>query len=189
MRPFRGPVGSPRRGGEPPGAGGFTLVELMVTLGVLAILVSMATPSFTSVINSNRLSSQANELVADIQLARSEALRRNRTVRLCRSDNGSACATGTGNWTGWIVMLPSTTPVEVLRASTVKSPLQVSGGDTLDFRGDGLARSSSGGLASTTFSVCIPTTKPAQNMRNVELAAGARVKAVAATHTTAGACP
>ena len=67
---------------------GFTLVELMVTLGVLAILVTLATPSFTSVINSNRLSSQANELVADIQLARSEALRRNRTVRLCRSTNG-----------------------------------------------------------------------------------------------------
>ena len=125
---------------------GFTLVELMITIALVAILVGLATPSFSSVINSNRLSSQANAFMADLQLARSEAVRRNRTVRFCRSDDGATCSSGTGDWTSWIVVLPGTAP-ELLRTSTIKAPLELAGNTTaIDFRADGLARNSTGGL-------------------------------------------
>jgi Verrucomicrobium spinosum paralogous family TIGR02596 len=188
MHPSHGPLGRRRRAGVRARQGGFTLLELMVTLAVLAILVSLATPSFTAVINGNRLTAQANDLVADIQLARSEAVRRNRTVRLCRSEDGASCADGEGNWTGWIVMLPGADP-EVLRVATVKGAVEVSGGDTMNFRPDGLARDDTGSLLATTFTVCLPTTRPAENVRQVDVAGGSRINTVVASHATPGECP
>ena len=186
MQLSHGPVDRSRRVRACPR--GFTLIELMVTLAVVAIVAALATPSFTGVINSNRLTSQANELVADIQLARSEALRRNRTVRLCRSTDGSTCAAGAGKWTGWVVRTQGAN-AELLRSYTVKGALQVSGGTDVDFRADGLARSAAGGLLATTFTICLPTTRPAENVRRVELTGGSRVKSAAATHSTPGSCP
>lgn len=61
---------------------GFTLVELMVTTSVLAILLAMAVPSFTRMIASNRLATQTNELVASLNLARMEAIRRSQSVAI-----------------------------------------------------------------------------------------------------------
>jgi len=55
---------------------GFTLIELMISLGILAILATMAVPSFQGVIEKNRVTSQANFLLSAVQTARSEAVRR-----------------------------------------------------------------------------------------------------------------
>ena len=165
-------------------ASGFTLVELMVTLAVAAILMALAVPSFTSVINGNRLTSTANELVSSLQLARSEALRRNTQVRVCRSLNGTSCA-GTGQWDRWITLIVSNN--EVLRDETVKPPVRVtSGAAQITIHADGLARSGSGLLANDLV-VCIPTTRPHENRRVVNMLAGSRI-AVSRVNG-AGMCP
>lgn len=82
---------------------GFTLIELMVTIAVLAIVIAIAAPSFTSVIQSNRTTALHHEILGAIQLARSEAVKRRKEVVVCRSENMTDCANG-ADWTvGWLV--------------------------------------------------------------------------------------
>lgn len=155
---------------RPSGSLGFTLVELMVTVAVAAILMAIATPSLTSIINSNRLTSAANEMVATLQFARVEAVRQNRSVRVCASGNGTSCG-GTGSW---LVVDANDT---VLRISEV-SPMIASTASVSDFifRADGLARQSpNSGLLNNDLLFCMDTTKPPQNMRRVSIGSGSRV--------------
>jgi type IV fimbrial biogenesis protein FimT len=84
---------------------GFTLAELMITIVIAAILVSLAIPSFTTMIRNNRTTTQINTLLTDLNLARSEASKRGARVSVCSSTNLTSCA-GNTNWaTGWIVFI------------------------------------------------------------------------------------
>jgi type IV fimbrial biogenesis protein FimT len=76
---------------------GFTLIELMVTISVMAILLAIAVPSFSQFIINNRLTSQINQLVSDISLARSESATRGARIAICTSTDGATCA-GAGSW-------------------------------------------------------------------------------------------
>ncbi|MCW2065141.1 MULTISPECIES: GspH/FimT family pseudopilin [Stenotrophomonas] len=70
---------------------GFTLVELMVTIAVVAILGTIAFPSFQSTIRSNRIATAGNEITGLLSLARSEAVRNKRGGGICGSSNGTSC--------------------------------------------------------------------------------------------------
>jgi type IV fimbrial biogenesis protein FimT len=63
---------------------GFTLIELLVTIAIAAIVAVVGIPGFTSTITSNRLATGANELIASINLARSEAIKRGVQVTILR---------------------------------------------------------------------------------------------------------
>lgn len=77
---------------------GFTLIELIVTISIAAILLGIAILSFNSVIRSTRLTAYANELVASLNLARSEAVKRGVQVSIRRKGNTNQ------NWdSGWDV--------------------------------------------------------------------------------------
>lgn len=83
---------------------GFTLIELMITVAVLALVVTVAIPSFEGQIRNNRSVAQAENLVIALNMARSEAVKRARRVSVCPSTNGNSC--NTTNWRdGWIVFL------------------------------------------------------------------------------------
>jgi len=113
---------------------GFTLIELLVTLAVLAVLLSLAAPSFRALVTSTSLTSQANEFLAALNFTRSEAVKRNVRVTMCKSSSGTGCVT-TGGWQqGWIIFKDGTDGVAgVVDASDailrVRGPLN--GGNTL----------------------------------------------------------
>jgi len=76
---------------------GFTLVELVVAMAVAAILVIVAVPNIQSFIQNGRLITQTNDLIGDLSLARSEAIKRRTNVGICKSTDGITCAGG-GDW-------------------------------------------------------------------------------------------
>lgn len=174
--------------GSARGAGqrGFTLVELAITLVVLGVLMAMAIPGFRYVHNSGRLSAAANDVVASLQAARMEAVRRNGRVVLCSSADGASCS-GDGSSSGWLVFADANgdsvvdDDEEVLLVNRVAPPLTLAADDAIDegivvFRADGMARDKGGELLSGQFRVCIPSTVPSDNIRNVEIGTGGRVR-------------
>lgn len=70
---------------------GFTLIEMMITVAISAILLGIAVPNFRDLIVNNRIGTQASDLITDLALARSEAVKRGIKVSMCTSTNGTAC--------------------------------------------------------------------------------------------------
>jgi type IV fimbrial biogenesis protein FimT len=82
---------------------GFSLIELMITIGIVGILLAVAFPSFEGAMRSNRVATASNELLASFSLARSEALRSPGGSFLCTSTSGTACTAGSTWNDGWII--------------------------------------------------------------------------------------
>lgn len=85
---------------------GFTLIELMVVVAMVAIIAALATPSWNAMIVNNRIRAAVNDWTQSFYFARSEAVRQNIPVTICASSNGTSC-TASGYEVGWIVI---TTP-------------------------------------------------------------------------------
>ncbi|WP_163836215.1 GspH/FimT family pseudopilin [Spartinivicinus ruber] len=84
---------------------GFTLIELMVTIAVLAIIAGIGIPSMSNFIDNNRMNSAKDRLAAAISLARSNAITNNTKTIICglKTANASECS-DTGEWRfGWMV--------------------------------------------------------------------------------------
>jgi type IV fimbrial biogenesis protein FimT len=78
--------------GSPARQGGFSLGEVVATLGVLGVSLSLVVPSLSSVTQSNLRASGINELVGTLHVARSEALTLNQAIVICPSQDGESCA-------------------------------------------------------------------------------------------------
>jgi len=114
---------------------GFTLVELLVTIVILGLLAFFGVPSTQAMIAGNRATTQSNELVSTLLLARSEAIRRNQPVSVCPSTDGVSC-TGNGNWNvGWITFVDSRQAGEPLpvagNASILRQNGPITGGNAM----------------------------------------------------------
>src|SRR5882672_8009034 len=84
---------------------GYTLVEVLVAMTIVSILAAIAIPSFKYVTTSNRITTQVNRLLGDMQFARAEAIKQGQFVTVCVSSDGTSC-TGSVNWqNGWIVFM------------------------------------------------------------------------------------
>lgn len=81
---------------------GFTLIEIMVVVALIAILASLAVPSWTQLLVRNSVRASINDFSLSLQFARSQAVLLNSPVTVCPSDDGTNC-TATNYEAGWIV--------------------------------------------------------------------------------------
>ena len=179
-------------------AGGYTLVELLVVIIIIAIVSAVSFPAFREMVNSNRLTGAANEVVASLQIARAEAIRRNARVVICPSTNGTTC--NGGNWARHISFVDAdrngaADDALVLRDIAIDAPTLVVGSPAVTavnrvvFRSDGRARANvtaDAAILAGKISVCLATTRPAVNIRDVQVGSGSRISVVA--RNGAGAC-
>lgn len=170
---------------------GFTLIELMITLAVVAIVVSIAAPSMGQFIRENRAAAQANNVLASIQLARSEAINRNMQVTMRRtSGTNSVWEDGWTIFSDWdgdgvfdgdpdnkdcsvenqecLLMVQETLP----NGMTLRTGANYAVG--LSFLPSGEIRQAGGGIGNDTFILCAPLT----NQRNIIVSPGGRPRVV-----------
>jgi type IV fimbrial biogenesis protein FimT len=81
---------------------GFTLIEMMIGIGLMALLLSIAVPALDMFTSNARQSGAVNDFVASMHVARSTAVTTNTRVTVCPSDNGERCAAVAWDQ-GWIV--------------------------------------------------------------------------------------
>lgn len=106
---------------------GFTLIEAMITIAVLGILLSIAIPSFSKMIERNRIASATNEFMGALMLARSEAATRSIPMSICVSEDGVSCNTTLDDYSkGWVIFSDCNKDGVISSAVT-----------TCDFDGDG----------------------------------------------------
>jgi type IV fimbrial biogenesis protein FimT len=92
------------RGDAQPPQAGFSLLELVVTIGIGAILLSVGVPSLTAMSKNANIVTASNDFLMDLHYARDLAVTRNQRVMLCPSTSGLAC--DSVDWTtGWVVFV------------------------------------------------------------------------------------
>jgi type IV fimbrial biogenesis protein FimT len=94
-------------------------MELMMVIMLIALVGSMAVPSFRSYTRNSRVTATQNDLVTALSVARSEALKRSLPVTVCASTNGTSCAGNAAKWVGgWIAFTDNTGALGVVNSGT-----------------------------------------------------------------------
>lgn len=144
---------------------GFTLMEALATLAVLVCVFGLAAPAAQDAIQEARLSALTGDLLQHLRLARSEALKRNARVALCRSADGLTCAEAGGWHQGWILFEDSNNsglrdaeePL-LQRVDRLPPDLRLTGNGPVDryvsYDAFGMTRLTSGAFQAGSFTLC-----------------------------------
>jgi type IV fimbrial biogenesis protein FimT len=98
---------------------GFTLIEIMVMLAVMAIVMTVGMPQLSIFFKGNRMVTNTNDLIGGLHVARSSAIKEAGRVTMCKSSNAAdpspTCSTGTEGWEeGWFVYVEGTDPANII---------------------------------------------------------------------------
>lgn len=129
---------------------GFTLIEMMMTLSIGAILLTVAVPSYNTFTKNNQVTKQLNLLAAAVSASRGEAAKRGARVVMCQSSDpvasSPACSGTSGVWSsGWVIFVDSDNDATIDAGETVVNVFQsepgvfinTSAGTSLTFNSDG----------------------------------------------------
>lgn len=156
-------------------ARGFTLVELLITIAIAAILLSAGMPAFTDFLRDNRLQGAAGGMVADLAAARSEAARTYLTVSVCPSSAGTACDGADWN-TGRIVYVDADGDGSPGAGEIIRWSPPIRSGPTATATGFGtLVQFRPTGAAVTAGSIELCDERTAEVGRRIDVSAAGRV--------------
>jgi len=145
---------------------------MVTVMAIVAILMSIAIPSYRYVTNSNRIAAEVNALLGDMQYARAEAIKEGQTVTVCVSSSGTAClAVGTSTWqSGWMVFSDVNNNQTVNAGDAVwRVQAPFTGSDTfvannnissVTFNREGFASANGNGLANGTALITLHAKTP-----------------------------
>lgn len=147
------------------GVQGYTLTEMVVVLGLAAMLMAVAVPAVGSMLASVKLTTLSNALLFDLYLARSEAIKRNARVVLCKSADGLTCVSEGGWEQGAIVFHDVNNngwrdPAEsiIYQEQPSTREIRVSGNQNVtnyvSYGPDGRSRLASGAFQAGTLTLC-----------------------------------
>jgi type IV fimbrial biogenesis protein FimT len=172
-------------------ASGFTLIELMVTVAMIAIVLMIGVPSFQQVIMNNRIATQANDFLGSMNLARSEAVKRGQRVVLCKTANPFAAtpACPAGAWgQGWLIFVDNNNNATLdagevlLKVHQALAPSTLTGdanvADFLSYATDGTTRLPNNAFQFGTLTLCPGTSGMAGRSIVVNAAGRARIDPV-----------
>jgi type IV fimbrial biogenesis protein FimT len=160
---------------------GFTLLELLMTLVIASLVMTLAVPSMRDLLQNNRITGQVNEMVTAFNLARMGAIRRGAPVSVCASKDQDNCS-GANDWaTGWIVFADTNSagnPANPTAARLIRAWDQLPGNPTVS-AGSHFVRYQSDGTTGTAFTVThtIPDCSGMQK-RTLGITPGGRVGGV-----------
>jgi type IV fimbrial biogenesis protein FimT len=93
---------------------GFTLLELMLTVALLAVVIGFGLPNMQEFVRNARMSTAANDIITDFNYARSEAVKRRVPITLCKSQDGAACDTDDADpFSRWVIYVDDADPALV----------------------------------------------------------------------------
>lgn len=167
-------------------ARGLTLVELTATLAIAAAVAALAVPSLRRLFGTRTIDVAAMSMLSAMTLARSEAVKRNAPVVLCKSAQGAAC-TARGGWEqGWITFHDRNNNASVDPGEEILQKVQAVGPEIhftgnlhvaryISFSGTGAPRTVGGAFQAGTLTACQPDAGPTA-ARQVTLSATGRAR-------------
>ncbi len=166
------------------GTRGMSMLDLMITISIGAILLAAGVPTFSATANKNQIDTTASQLLVSLNVARSEAVKRRRSVRVCPSVDSSSCSTEDGAWnSGWLVFEDansnnSADASEIIRlVNSLEPGLEIDVSDSMEvfvqFQPTGAAIGNSG--TAGTFTVCHSNTSIRAQILRISAAGGVDV--------------
>jgi type IV fimbrial biogenesis protein FimT len=168
---------------------GFSLLELMVTVAIAAILLAVAVPNLRTFMRRNTITSETNDLIGDLQFARSTAVNRRILVAVCAKSSTAVSCAGTNTYeNGWLIYIPTsagavyagtgvitgaTADTTILRVGTAPANIAIRGLNTTPVTFNQRGELTSG--TDMTFAVCSKATSTATAGESVSGATGVTV--------------
>ena len=163
------------RGRKSTPCGGFTLIELMITITLAAVVMGIGVPSYQEFVVKNRIQTQASEIRSSLAMARVEAIRRGLRVRVCPGQDGCVGANWDDGWNSFVDRNNDNTRDDAANETALEVHVRLDGGSTLTGANNVIFNSDGTVVRARTMILCTADSD-AQHRRRIDISIVGRVR-------------